>query len=223
MTYMPMIGILARKDVFGASNVPVQLFPQACVDAVLAAGGAPLVVPTEVSREAMQEAYAPLDGLLLPGGPQRVRNESEMALVSQALRDGLPVLGLCRGLQLLNVSAGGTHDRTEKLVAAALHHDNMGTLEMYGTLSHEITLEPSSRLARITGRATLGVNSGHGWACGVVAPGFRVVARAPDGIIEALEADQGFALGVQFHPEYLVGQEEWALPIFRAFIEAARD
>ncbi len=200
--------------------------------AVDEAGGLPILLPMQ---GAPAELVARIDGLLLPGGddfaPDRpypddvafdVAPEAQVAfdraLLEAAQARGLPILGICYGAQLIALAAGG-----------ALHHHI--PLDCPGALDHRlpehegrhaIDLEPDSRLhgclAGVDG-GTL-VNSLHHQAVSRPGAGLRVTARSPDGLIEGFEADAGFVVGVQWHPEKLPGRGSRAL--FEAFIDACR-
>lgn len=226
-----------------------QLFPepllrssvnQQYVDAVAAAGGAPVLIPIGLDEEAIDRIYGLLDGVLLPGGddvspkwyghephPQlgdvnETRDELELAVATRALRNGLPILGICRGVQLLAVAAGGTlWQDVPSEYEAALSHD----VREHGRdhLCHEIVVESGSRLHRAIGATTANVNSFHHQAVRDVPPGFWVTARAGDGVIEAIESQDGqFAVGVQCHPEgmWRTTAPEFAR-LFEAFVTAA--
>jgi putative glutamine amidotransferase len=151
-------------------------------------------------------------------GVDRDRDERELALVGEARRLRLPILGVCRGAQVLAVALGGTlvQDIPRELAGAAIDHHNG---EPAGDLEHEIRLEPGSRLAAILG-ATARVNSRHHQAVDRLPAPARVAARSADGLAEAIElTDPGFVLGVQWHPE------RWPQPssqdLLRAFLAAA--
>lgn len=227
-----------------------QLFPepltrssvnQQYVDAVAAAGGAPLLIPIGLDEEALDRIYGLVDGVLLPGGddvsPQLygeqphpalgavsdARDELELRVAKRALRDGLPILGICRGIQLMAVAAGGSlWQDVPSQYETALSHD----VREHGRdhLCHEIDVVPESRLHSAIGSTTATVNSFHHQAVRNVPAGFRVTARAGDGIIEAIEAtDDRFVLGVQCHPEgmWRTTAPEFA-GLFTSFVEAAR-
>lgn len=209
------------------------------VRAVETAGGLPVALPALVREGGVEGLLGVLDGLLLAGGgdldpfyfgeePLPVtgeiapeRDRFELALARGALRLGLPVLGICRGLQVLNVAAGGTlYQDLAQAVPRPLKHYQQAP-RWYAT--HGFTVAGGSRLAGIMGAGYRRVNSFHHQAVARVAPGFRATAWAPDGVVEAVEATgPGFALGVQFHPEGMAEQDAGCLALFAALVEAAR-
>lgn len=241
----PLIGITAfSNSVQGSPTTPWtttrSAVNQQYVTAVAAAGGAPIVVPIGLDEEALRRIYAELDGLLLPGGddvaPGRygqephpnlglvddARDELELTLATWALRDRLPTLGICRGIQVLAVAAGGTlyQDLPSQLENAHLHD-----VREHGRdhLAHDLIVERGSRLHTILGPGAALVNTFHHQAVLDVPQGFVVTARAPDGVVEAIEAEgPDFLVGIQCHPE---GIWQTTAPqfarLFSAFVEAA--
>lgn len=212
--------------------------PAGYAAAVEAAGGIPVVLPVLAPGKAA-EVLAHLQGLLLSGGVDldpshygedplpglgRVtpeRDAFELALARQALAAGVPVLGICRGVQVLNVAAGGSlfQDLGSQLKKVLKHRQEAPRWHE----SHAVRLDPSSRMAAILGVTEARVNSFHHQAVRVVAPGLRAAAWAPDGVIEAVEsADGRFALGVQWHPEEMWNRYPLHLKPFSALVEAAR-
>jgi putative glutamine amidotransferase len=190
------------------------------------------------------EALAGADGLMLTGGddvePERYgeprhaatvdaepgRDEFELGLVAAARARNLPLFGICRGIQVLNVACGGTlvQDIPTQVPGASPHRLTVPPHEPF-SLAHEIWVEKDSLLARLIGdrldRDACGVNSRHHQAVNVVAPGFKASATAPDGIIEAIEDPAArFCLGVQWHPENFWRTGEFR-PLFEGFVEAA--
>jgi putative glutamine amidotransferase len=202
--------------------------------AVVQAGGMPLVIPPTADRAALSAVLPRLDGLVLIGGldlPPRLygqkkhprtrladrrRLAGDRLLVELALAGDLPLLGICMGCQWINVVAGG--DLIQDIpsqVGTAVRHAPRETF-------HPARVEPGSRLAAVLGRTELEVNSSHHQAIGRPAPGLRVVAWAPDGIIEAVEgAGERFLLAIQWHPERLNERPEH-LALFQALVQAAR-
>jgi putative glutamine amidotransferase len=209
--------------------------------AVLHAGGEVRILQASPN---VAEALADIDGLLLSGGedvdPGRygetphptvvdvepVRDEFEIALIHEARARQLPVLAICRGVQLLNVAHGGTlvQDIPSQVPGALDHVLAVPAHEPYA-LAHEIWLEENSILARLMSERwgsaeTCEVNSRHHQAVKRLATGFRVVATAPDGVIEAIECPSAtFCLGVQWHPENFWRTGEFR-PLFEGFLEA---
>ena len=191
------------------------------VDAVVRAGGLPFVLPVLEPGDA-EPALLALDGLLLTGGgdvdPVRYgeapvpevygvdpgRDAFEAALVVAAARAGLPLLGICRGTQILNVTLGGTLHQHVPAVTGRNHCLRDRSSE----LVHEVRITPGTLLAGTAGAPAIGVNSLHHQAVDRVGAGLRAVAWSDDGIIEGVESDGiGRFLGVQWHPELLGGHD----------------
>jgi len=204
------------------------------------AGLRPFILPVldAADAEAMLEG---MDGLLLTGGedvaPARYgerphptvgdvhagRDGFELALVRAARLRGLPTFAICRGVQVANVALGGTlvQDIPSQLPGALSHESGQGRSDR----THAVRLVPDSRLARACGDAEIRVNSMHHQSLARVAPGLVATAHAPDGVIEGVEwnDDDWWMLGVQWHPEELVGTAEgWDRSLFAAFADAAR-
>ncbi|BAS28670.1 gamma-glutamyl-gamma-aminobutyrate hydrolase family protein [Limnochorda pilosa] len=241
----PVIGITCGRTEDQARvflNVPY-------LEAVVDAGGLPVALapvtagdpPEETARRA-GALLARVDGLLLSGGDDvdpalfgeepdpRLgwvdpdRDGLEVALARAALQEGRPILAICRGIQVLNVAAGGDVYQDLAQHPGALQHRQQAPR---WHASHAITVRPGSVLARVLGLeggGSLRVNSFHHQAVRRVAPGFRAVAEAADGLVEAIEADgsAAFCLGVQWHPEHMVKRWPAQRGLFRALVEAAR-
>jgi putative glutamine amidotransferase len=206
-------------------------------DALEKAGATVLPIPTVRDLERLRYHYELLDALLLPGGadvePSRYGaaarqdcnlylmpelDEVELKLVAWALADNLPVLAICRGIQVLNVACGGTlwQDVNVEGATAELHDREPRDL-----LAHGLDIDPGSLLARTLGETHLEVNSLHHQAIRDVATSLRAVAHSTDGLIEGVEMPgHRFVVGIQCHPEELVGKEPWARSLFTAFVEA---
>ena len=191
------------------------------------------------------EALTGVDGVVLTGGedvaPARygepphhsvvdvdpARDEFEIGLVAEARRRGLPILAICRGIQLLNVACGGTlvQDVASQVKGALEHSWTVPPHEPY-SLAHEVWLDRDTLLARLmrerlSDTDACDVNSRHHQAVRQVAAGFEVSATAPDGIVEAIEDPAAsFCLGVQWHPENFWRTGEFR-PLFEGFLEAA--
>ena len=183
-------------------------------DAFARAGNTPLVLPAETNRDVVARMLASVDVLLLCGGedvdPSRYKTKPsprlgevnlrrdawEWLLLDEAVKRRLPVIGICRGCQLINVYFGGT-------LWQDLPSERPGKVKHRGTHLHGVRLEASSRLARSLGATEMQVNTSHHQAVRDLAPGFRAVAFAPDGVVEAIESATMPVAGVQFHPEKL--------------------
>lgn len=231
---VPVIGISAYCEParWGAWDLDAVVLPQAYAAQVAAAGGLPVLLPPAAGIEA---ALARLDGLILSGGgdldPARygadrhaetgsvrpARDVAELALFEAAADRGLPVLGICRGLQVINAARGGTlHQHLPDVVG---HRDHAPAPGQYG--SHPVRVAPGSALAAALGRTALeSVPSAHHQAIDRLGRGLTAVAWAPDGMIEAVDIDipgSPFALAVQWHPESGTDPS-----LFRALIAASR-
>ncbi len=219
------------------------------LQAIISSGGIPLMMPATTAPEVVAECVRRCDGVLLTGGddidprlythmarlPAEVRRTvevtpdggerdyRELVLIDETLRQRKPLLGICRGHQLLNIALGGTlMPNVASQMPAALNHRRM---DKRSEIVHEVQLTPDSLLAKISGRRKLGVNSTHHQAVFRVAAPLRVVARSPDGVVEGLELKPGvggmpFLLSVQFHPERLADRFAEHAAIFTAFTHA---
>ncbi|MBI5684450.1 MAG: gamma-glutamyl-gamma-aminobutyrate hydrolase family protein [Verrucomicrobia bacterium] len=209
-------------------------------DAVLAAGGLPMVLPLTDDEAALAALLAPADGLLLTGGGDvnpalfggdpanpklgsvsRLRDTMELFLTRRLLDEGRrPVLGICRGCQVMNVAAGGTLalDLPSEIGAAVNHSD-----PRHFELVHDVEIVPGTRLHALVGATAIRVNSAHHQAVKDLAPRLRVSARSTrDGVVEAVELDGSqFFLGAQWHPERLHDRHEPSAALFRALVAAA--
>lgn len=209
------------------------------VNAVLKAGGIPVLIPMGIPAEKLGHLAGALDGLLLTGGgdiaverfngephfrvgsvdPQR--DELEISLARHAAQAGLPFLGICRGIQVINVALGGTlyTDIADQFSKEIRHDCYPGWPRDFP--AHAVELEKGSRFNAIFGKQTLEVNSFHHQAVKELAPGLIATAFAPDGLIEGVELlHHSFGLGVQWHPECMPESPEMQT-LFRNFIEAA--
>lgn len=237
----PVIGIPSRSVVDSNNGFKYSGIPLTYTDALERAGGAPVIVPLHLSEATLRAIFGRLDGLLLAGGVDvhprefgeevesfcgeidEARDDLELRLTRWALNDTRPILGICRGIQMLNVAAGGSlyQDIPAQWETELFHSYKSG--DPYNLRAHPVEIEPGSRVARLLGATRLDVNSLHHQAVKRVAPGLRVVARAPDGIIEGVEAEDGrFIVGVQFHPE-LLHDEPVMERLFEDFVASARN
>ncbi len=201
-------------------------------------GGTPFFVPLQLSEPSLRAIYERMDGLLLAGGEDvhpreygeevaaycgeidEMRDAAELTLARWALREQKPILAICRGIQLLNVAAGGSlfQDIETQHPDPIAHRWNK---EAQQDRWHPVVIDEGTRLARAFGATQLDVNSAHHQALKQVADDLHVIARASDEIIEAVEGANGaFVLGVQFHPERMLEREPRAHGIFREFVNA---
>ena len=244
----PVIGIptqtLQSLGGVSAEIPPSWVMSQRYILTLTAAGALPWMIPLVGSDEAtMRGIYEELDGVFLPGGADidpasygrdphplcdrtdPARDEAELVLARWAIADDKPVLGVCRGLQLLNVAAGGTlfQDLAEQR-PESLKHDYFpfgGSTFTRDHLAHEVEVADGSRLARIFGAGRLPVNSMHHQGVRDLGRGLVASAWAPDGLVEAIEGEGLFVLGVQWHPEALTENDARARRLFEEFITAA--
>ena len=227
---------------------PYHLAGEKYVTAALdAAGAIPVIVPA-LGRELQDESLlASLDGLLFTGSPSNVephryngepseagtlhdphRDETTLPLIPRAVAAGVPVLGICRGFQEMNVAFGGTLWQKLHEVPGHLDHreDKEQPLERQYGAAHDIVLEPGGMLQRLAGGAVrVTVNSLHGQGVRELGPGLAIEARAPDGVIEAFRVSgaRRFALAVQWHPEWRVQDNKFSQALFAEFGAACRE
>jgi putative glutamine amidotransferase len=201
--------------------------------AIASAGGIPILLPSLCENGPLLEhAIEKIDGLLLPGGrdmdpkfyneaphpklrPMRLeRTESEMMLLEGALQRNMPVLGICGGMQLINVFFGGSlFQDIPSLISDALLHEKGAV--------HQIVVEDDTLLNSITKEKSFPIKSYHHQSVKAIGKGLRISARCPDGVIEGIEGKSSFILGLQWHPER--EESEISKRIFTAFIEACKN
>ncbi|HET9066981.1 MAG TPA: gamma-glutamyl-gamma-aminobutyrate hydrolase family protein [Gemmatimonadales bacterium] len=246
MRRRPLIGV-TTQTLHAIEGIPEALpsswvMNQRYVHAVMESGGVPVLVPLLAEDPATLRAiYERLDGVLVPGGIDvdpayyranrheglgrldPARDTTEVILTRWALQDTKPFLGLCRGLQILNVALGGSlWQDLEAEREGSLKHDYFPTAGWERDhLAHDIDIVRSSRLGDALGATSAPVNSMHHQ--GIKAPGFRLTptAWAPDGLIEAGEVENQFAVGVQWHPEMFHPGAPSVGRLFGAFVDAA--
>jgi putative glutamine amidotransferase len=244
MSLHPVIGITTQTlDAVPGELPRCWVMSQRYVNVLTQVGAIPWVIPLTPDMAMLREVYERLDGVFLPGGvdmdPQQYgesrlpvcgvtdldRDRVEVALVRWAMEERKPVLAVCRGVQVLNVAAGGTlYQDLADWCDAAIKHDYWPNEPRQRTdLVHEVIVEPQTQLASIMGAGRGTVNSMHHQGIKHLAPGLVVNARAPDGLIEGVEGqdDDGFLLGVQWHPEELVERMPEARRLFEAFIASS--
>ncbi|MBN1953978.1 MAG: gamma-glutamyl-gamma-aminobutyrate hydrolase family protein [Anaerolineae bacterium] len=237
----PLIGITARAErVSQFLPLPLYAITQNYARAVWEAGGMPLLLPPLFGAAEAGSLLARLDGLVLSGGGDVAaeryraannpsiqlvdhdRDRAEIALVETALQQGKPLLGICRGIQVLNVTLGGTlyADIASEVPGALPHRPAEGA--PLDSAAHPLQLAPASRLAAVLAGETAVVNSFHHQAARAVGDGLIATAWASDGVIEGLEKpDHPFCIGVQWHPETGFGNQAGMERLFRALVLAA--
>jgi len=234
----PLIGITAPR-IQNNAGTPMIALNEVYTRAVARAGALPVIVPLGLLDEALHALLSRLDGVLFSGGgdvetsryhgldhpcvagvdPDRDR--VELLLAEQVVRRGVPFLGICRGIQVINVALGGTlYSHIADQHAGALKHDYYPDYPRDHP-AHEVKIAAGSRLAEILGVTQVATNSLHHQGVQQPAPSLHVLAYAPDGIVEAVEYEgHPFGLAVQWHPEWMPD----SLPmqaLFRAFAAAA--
>ncbi len=233
----PIIGITARHADTKERLPAVQIL-RAYVAAIIEAGGAPILIPPDLPEDGWRVLLDRLDGVLFSGGAdiglqhfngephptveeEPVRDALELPLLRAVVEADKPLLGICRGFQVMNVALGGTlYTHILDQLPNALQHD-WGD-KPRDTLAHPVRVEEGTRLAEILSAPVLQVNSLHHQGIKDLAPNLKAAAYAPDGLIEGIELpDHKFALAVQWHPEWMTSYEEMRR-LFKRFVEAAR-
>jgi putative glutamine amidotransferase len=232
----PLIGIttLNGKNDYGRLISGVQ---HTYIRAVAQGGGIPVLIPAILDEADRNELYSHLQGILFSGGgdmdikyfngvdhPQihdvdDDRDVTELSLIKRTIDDGKPFLAICRGVQVMNVALGGTlYTHIPDQFNTTLEHSQ----DEFTTLAHPVNIDEESRMAEIFGETLLQVNSLHHQGLKDVASSLRVVGHAPDGMIEAVELpDHPYAMGVQWHPEWLTDQPVMRR-LFKSFVDATK-
>jgi putative glutamine amidotransferase len=243
-TRKPVIGVPADRRLLGSHwfHCVGEKYLAAIADA---ANALPLIVPAFGERLELEVLLERCDGVLLTGSPSNVephrydgppsapgtwhdpqRDATTLPLIPRTVSAGLPLLAICRGFQELNVAYGGTlHQKLHELPGHLMHkEDESQPLDVQYGPTHELHLTPGGLLARIAGRERIEVNSLHSQGIDRLGAGLVVEGRAPDGVVEALRVVDapGFAVAVQWHPEWQVLQNDFSKALFAAFGDAAR-
>jgi len=237
----PIIGISPVYDT--STSTPGITLPKAYLKAIEDAGGIPIVLSLWNGLAEVKRILEMVDGIMLTGGNDILpalygadfsehcgsttpeRDEAEIMLAKAAFKNGTPLLGICRGCQMLNVAMGGTLWQdipTEAERTRPIRHEQRGVAPFeYPT--HSVRISKDSHLYKFHRRETLMVNSSHHQAPRKVATSLVATAHADDGIVEAIESasPDRFLLGVQWHPEQMFHRDEDARELFRFFIAAA--
>jgi len=242
---VPMIGITCCTKAFGIYGMPNHAASDTYVRAVdQVVAGVPVLLPANGRAADIGTLLDRLDGIILTGsrsnvhpsfygGPphpdgtpeDEMRDAVTLPLIRAALAAGVPVLAICRGMQELNVALGGTlHQRLQDLPGRLDHSTPMQPNARVRTgKAHAVRITPGSWLHRLGGAGTIPVNSLHNQGVDQLAPGLVVDGVAPDGTVEAVHVAtaRGFAIGVQWHPEYDFDRDALSRRIFESFSEAA--
>ena len=241
----PLIGIPADRRMVGKH--PFHMVGEKYARAVMvASGAAPLLIPALAEELRFEELLERLDGLLFTGSPSNVephryqgepsapgtlhdpaRDATTLPLIRKAVAGGVPVFGICRGFQEMNVAFGGTlHQKLHEVPGSLDHRDDESQpLEVQYGPAHDVTLEPGGTLRALSGTERVRVNSLHSQGIERLGDELEVEARAPDGVIEAfrVRAARAFALAVQWHPEWHVMNNPFSRALFAAFGQASRE
>lgn len=233
----PVIGLSSSYNYdSGSMNLNSEYYK-----AIIKAGGIPVVIPPVEEMELLDELIEKFDGILLTGGPDLdarrfgeqnmpfngsispERDNAEIYLAKRAVEYNKPILGICRGVQVINVALGGTlyQDIASQVTERKVMKHSQEAPRWYPV--HDIHIKNDTRALKWFGKSVSEVNSFHHQAVKDLAPGFKVAAYADDGIIEAIECDDlDFAAGVQWHPEHMWRQRPEILNMFTDFVECCR-
>jgi putative glutamine amidotransferase len=247
MTRRPLIGI-STQTMHSIDGIPEGLpaswmMNQRYIQAVAEVNGAPVMIPLlDQDLETLRSVYESLDGVLIPGGVDMdphtfgekrgprlgridpARDTVELQLTRWAIEDKKPLLGLCRGSQVINVAQGGSlYQDLEAEYSHPIKHDYFPTAGFSRDyLAHPVSVVAASRLGQILERTEVQVNSMHHQGVKRLGKGLLVSALAPDGLIEGIESSNGhFMVGVQWHPESLVDHDTGMRRLFSTFIDAS--
>ncbi|MGZ8467744.1 MAG: gamma-glutamyl-gamma-aminobutyrate hydrolase family protein [Candidatus Binatia bacterium] len=237
----PLIGItsdLAGAE-WGGTAEPLYFLAQRYVKAIVNAGAIALILPPAPSSIALRRLLARLDGLVLSGGNFDIhpsyygekplaglgtikaeRSNFELDLTAAALKQDLPLLGICGGAQAINVALGGSlyQDIGAQVADAQEHQQSRKSVKR----GHRISIQPRTLLRKIVGRSHAEVNTTHHQAVKTLGRGLIVNAVAGDGIIEGIESTRhAFVIGVQWHPEVLAPRQRHQRRIFVALVACA--
>ena len=242
----PLVGISCCTKQFGAFGMPNHAASDTYVRATdQVVGAVPVLLPANGGACEIQTLLTRLDGIILTGSRSNVqpslydgpphaegtpedpmRDDVTLPLIRAAIRMGTPLLAICRGFQELNVALGGSlHQRIQDLPGRMDHSTPMQPLPRIRTgKAHSLAVTPGSWLHRVAGSTVIAINSLHNQGIDRLAPGLVVEGTAPDGTIEAVRVagSPGFAVGVQWHPEYDFPTDAISRRIFESFGEAVR-
>jgi putative glutamine amidotransferase len=234
----PIVGLTTYQGK-NDEGYPIMALLRAYVDALMQAGGVPVLIPSNLTEGTLKALYDHLDGVLFTGGgdislerfngmphprvgsPDTERDSIEFSLLDSVVHDGKPFLGICRGFQVVIVGLGGTlYTHIQDQMPNALKHDYYPDFPR-SFLAHEVLVDEGTYLENVLGQTNLQVNSLHHQGAKDIPNTLKPTAFAPDGLVEAVELpDHPFGMAVQWHPEWLTDQLA-TQKLFRAFIRAA--
>jgi putative glutamine amidotransferase len=243
-SHKPLVGVISDRRIIDPH--PFHAIGEKYLDAIVQGAGCyPVGIPVLGDGFDVLDLFGRVDGIFITGSPSNLepgwydgspsrdgtwhdpdRDQVSMVLIPAAIRAGIPILAVCRGLQEMNVAFGGTlHQHVQELDGHLDHREDpeQPLSVQYGP-AHEVSFEPGGLLAEITGTVSATVNSLHSQGVDVLGEGLDVEARAPDGLVEAftVRSAAGFTLAVQWHPEWQVTGNSVSMSIFKAFGEACR-
>jgi len=234
----PLIGITTYRQI-NKNNFPINALAESYTQAISMVGGIPVLIPLGLPQNQLESMVYYLDGILFSGGGdidpeifkgefhQKVegvdpnRDRTEIKLFLDSIEKGIPFLGICRGIQTINVALGGTlYTHIPAQYPGEIHHPYIqGNPRDY--LAHLVDIHPNTLLVEILGQASIQVNSMHHQGIRDLAPDLIETAHAPDGLIEAVELpNYPFGIAVQWHPECLTTHAPMKT-LFNAFVKAA--
>lgn len=241
MATKPRIGILSLYDIKRDSKWNSYWMFPGYVEGVLAAGGMPLIIPLLDNDADIRSLVNAFDGFLFPGGQDvdpalygaptfdccneicSQRDHMDTVLFDAVMQADKPVLGICRGLQYINVALGGTLYQdlcTQRSDKRPIQHSQKS---IFTQPVHKVTIQEDSQLFNIYGEREIRVNSMHHQGIADPAPGINAAAVAEDGLIEGIEVDgMRFGVAVQWHPEFLWPTRQGDFNLFKAFVDASR-
>jgi putative glutamine amidotransferase len=243
-TTRPVIGITSGEihNKFQSWSPVIYGQSQTYVDCLVRAGGTPVIIPITTDEAVLRSIYELVDGICFAGGNDlhpslygekpypgehdysEGRDKVEQMLIKWTLEDKKPILGICRGMQLLNVRMGGTlHQDIATDMPNSLDQDASTTLQTLEDLSHTLRLDPESRLVEILEGDTIGANAHHHQSVKTLGMDIRASAWATDDVIEAIElTNYPYAVGIQAHPESLALVEPRWAKLFASFVDASK-
>ncbi|MBV1775203.1 gamma-glutamyl-gamma-aminobutyrate hydrolase family protein [Burkholderiaceae bacterium DAT-1] len=244
MKRKPVVALVADRKQIGLH--PYHLVGEKYIDAVVAGAGChAILLPAFGDRQDMEDTLESVDGFLLTGSPSMVdpalyqgpalpegqyldqhRDATTMPLIREAVKRGIPLFGICRGFQEMNVVYGGSlHMKVHELPGMLDHREPADQpLEVQYGPAHAVNFPEDGLIRRLTGQASAMVNTVHNQGVNRLGDGLKIEATAPDGLVEAFSVRDaaGFTLATQWHPEWQHGSNPLSTALFRAFGEACR-